>query len=74
MQYILQHASQLFRRLAHAYELEPIWSTIFLIQPLFAICKASSYTASAFHRVRTIEERNVLITDVPEPISILVTH
>jgi len=66
--------SQPFRLLAHAYELEPIWPAIFLIQPLFAVCKASSYAAFALRRVRAIEEGNVLITDVPKPISILVPH
>jgi hypothetical protein len=62
-------ASQPFRRLAHTYELEPIRSAIFPVQPLFAVCQSSSYTASALWRVGTVEEGDVLVTDIPEPIS-----
>lgn len=66
--YIFRYAQ--VNHLTHAYELEPIWFAIFLIQPLFAVCKASSHAAFALRRVRAIEKWNVLITDVPEPISI----
>lgn len=49
--------------------LEPIWSAVFSLQPGFTIRKFTLLTASAFWRIRAVEEWNVLVTDVLEPAS-----
>jgi len=54
--------------LIHVGIFEPIGSAIFPIQPLLSICEATRHAALAFWRVGTVEEGNVLIADISEPI------
>ena len=37
------------------------------MQPCFAVCELTRHTPFAFWRVGTIEVRDVLIADIPEP-------
>jgi hypothetical protein len=51
----------------HADVAEPQWPAIFAVQPPLAVCKASSDTTRALRVVRTVEEGNMLVADVTEP-------
>src|SRR5690242_6683400 len=56
------------RRLIHANILEPQWSTVLPVEPLLAVGKAARRAALAFRAVWAVEERDVLIADVTEPV------
>ena len=51
----------------HADVFEPVWSTIFLVQPPFTVSEATCNAASALWRVWAVEKGYVLITNILEP-------
>ena len=50
--------------------LEPVRPAVFLVQPGLAVSKATLNTALTFWRVGAVEEGDVLVTDIAEPVSI----
>lgn len=56
--------------LVHANILEPQRSTVLSIEPLLAVCKAACDASLTFGTVGAIEEGNVLVADVPEPMDL----
>lgn len=54
----------------HVSILEPVRPTIFLMQPGLSISEAALDTALTFWRVRAVEEGNVLVADIAEPVPI----
>lgn len=55
---------------SHAGVFEPNRTAVVLAQPIFAIGKATDLTSFAFGRIRAVEEGNMLVTDVPEPMDL----
>lgn len=53
---------------AHSHIFKPVWSTILLVQPSLAICEPARNTTLALRRIGAIEERNMLIPNISEPI------
>lgn len=54
----------------HANIFEPIGTAIFPIQPLFAISEASSNATPALWRIRAVEEGDMLVSDILEPMDL----
>lgn len=55
-------------RSAHAHVLEPIRSAVLLIKEGFAVGKATGGAALALRRVGAVEERDVLVANIAEPV------
>lgn len=56
-------------RSAHAVHLEPVRPAVLTVKPLLTVGEASSDATLALGRVGAVEEWDVLISDVTEPIS-----
>lgn len=50
--------------------LEPVWSAILPVEPGLAVCEAASDAALAFRRVWAVEEGNVLVSYILEPVKV----
>ncbi len=55
--------------LAHAHVLEPVGPAVFPMEPGLAVCEAAGDAALALGRVGAVEEGDVLVADVAEPVS-----
>jgi hypothetical protein len=54
----------------HANVLEPVGTTVFPVKPFLAISKATSDATPALWRVWAIEEGDMLVTDILEPMNL----
>lgn len=50
--------------------LEPVWPAILLVEPGLSVCEAAGDAALALWRVWAVEERNVLVTYILEPVKV----
>lgn len=65
---LLYHPALGSGRSIHADVLEPVRPTVFPVQPRLARSKLTGNTALALGRVGTVEEWNMLVADVTEPV------
>jgi hypothetical protein len=64
--YLSSSVIDLWRPLiAHIFE--PIWPAVLAIKPGFAVSEAALGAASTLGRIRAVEERNVLVANILEP-------
>lgn len=54
--------------LAHSDIFKPVGSAIFVMEECFTVSQPTRDTPTTLGRIGTIEERNVLITDIAEPV------
>ncbi len=57
--------------LVHANVLKPQWPAVLTVKKLFAIGELTCDTALAFWIIGAIEEGNVLVADVAEPVDLV---